>query len=143
MRTQEKAESRAAPRPEALRDPYEIRPEDRVEPPATLRGALRRIGPGMILAASIVGSGELIATTTLGAQVGYTALWIIVLSCAVKPVVQAELGRHTIATGETGLEALDHLPGPRLGVSWLVWAWAAMVLMTLLQVGAMFGGVAQ
>ncbi|PYQ22044.1 MAG: hypothetical protein DMF81_13475, partial [Acidobacteria bacterium] len=27
--------------------------------------------------------------------------------------------------------------------SWLVWAWAAMVLMTLLQVGAMFGGVAQ
>ena len=113
------------------------------EPPPTLRQALRRIGPGLILAASIVGSGELIATTTLGAQVGYTALWIIVLSCAVKPVVQAELGRHTIATGETGLEALDHLPGPRLGVSWLVWAWAAMVLMTLLQVGAMFGGVAQ
>jgi Mn2+/Fe2+ NRAMP family transporter len=97
----------------------------------------------MILAASIVGSGELIATTTLGAQVGYVALWIIVLSCAVKPVVQAELGRHTIASGETGLEALDHLPGPRLGVSWLVWAWAAMVLTTLLQIGAMFGGVSQ
>ena len=97
----------------------------------------------MVLAASIVGSGELIATTTLGAQVGYSALWIIVLSCAIKPVVQAELGRYTIASGETGLEALDHLPGPRLGVSWLVWAWAAMVLMTLLQIGAMFGGVSQ
>jgi Mn2+/Fe2+ NRAMP family transporter len=97
----------------------------------------------MVLAASIVGSGELIATTTLGAQVGYSALWIIVLSCAIKPVVQAELGRHTIATGETGLEALDHLPGPRLGVGWLVWAWAAMVLITTLQIGAMFGGVSQ
>jgi Mn2+/Fe2+ NRAMP family transporter len=97
----------------------------------------------MVLAASIVGSGELIATTTLGAQVGYTALWIIVLSCAIKPVVQAELGRYTIASGETGLEALDHLPGPRLGVSWLVWAWAVMVLTTLLQIGAMFGGVSQ
>jgi len=97
----------------------------------------------MILAASIVGSGELIATTTLGAQVGYTALWIIVLSCAIKPVVQAELGRYTIASGETGLEALDHLPGPRLGVGWLVWAWAVMVLITTLQLGAMFGGVAQ
>src|SRR5207249_4096257 len=36
-----------------------------------------------------------------------------------------------------------HLPGPRLGVGWLVWAWAVLVLMTLLQVGAMFGGVAQ
>ena len=53
----------------------------------------------MVLAASIVGSGELIATTTLGAQVGYTALWIILLSCLIKPVVQAELGRYTIASG--------------------------------------------
>jgi hypothetical protein len=31
---------------------------------------LRRIGPGVALSASIVGSGELIATTTLRAQVG-------------------------------------------------------------------------
>ena len=28
-------------------------------------------------------------------------------------------------------------------VNWVVWAWAIMVLMTLLQVGAMFGGVSQ
>ena len=32
----------------------------------------------MILAASIVGSGKLIATTSLGAKVGYVALWIII-----------------------------------------------------------------
>jgi Mn2+/Fe2+ NRAMP family transporter len=98
----------------------------------------------MILAASIVGSGELIATTTLGAQAGYAALWVVFLSCLVKPVVQAELGRYTIATGETGLESLNRVPGPRLrGVSWLVWAWALMVFITLLQIGAMFGGVSQ
>jgi Mn2+/Fe2+ NRAMP family transporter len=124
-------------------DPYALDAREVREPPRTLRQALRQIGPGMVLAASIVGSGELIATTTLGAQVGYSALWIIVLSCAIKPVVQAELGRHTIASGETGLEALAHMPGPRLGVGWLVWAWAAMVLITTLQVGAMFGGVSQ
>ena len=97
----------------------------------------------MVLAASIVGSGELIATTTLGAQVGYAALWLVLLSCAVKPVVQAELGRYTIASGETGLEGLNRVPGPRLGVSWLVWAWALMVFTSLVQVGGMFGGVAQ
>jgi manganese transport protein len=97
----------------------------------------------MILAASIIGSGELIATTTLGAQEGFTALWIILLSCLIKPVIQAELGRYTIASGQTGLEALNHVPGPRLKVNWVVWAWAIMVLFTLLQVGAMFGGVAQ
>jgi Mn2+/Fe2+ NRAMP family transporter len=124
-------------------DPYQFRPEDVENPPSTLGAALRRIGPGMILAASIVGSGELIATTTLGAQVGYIALWIILLSCAIKPVVQGELGRYTIASGETGLEAFDHLPGPRLKVNWVVWAWVFMVSMTLLQVGAMFGGVSQ
>ena len=124
-------------------DPYRLDSREVRDPPRSLLEALRRIGPGLILAASIVGSGELIATTTLGAQVGYSALWIIALSCAIKPVVQAELGRYTIASGETGLEALDHLPGPRFGVGWLVWAWAAMVLMTMLQVGAMFGGVAQ
>jgi Mn2+/Fe2+ NRAMP family transporter len=125
------------------RDPYELRPEDVEEPPRSLRRALSRLGPGMVLAAAIVGSGELIATTTLGAQVGYAALWIVVLSCLVKPVVQAEMGRYTVATGETGLEALDHVPGPRLGASWLLWAWALIVLVSLVQVGGMFGGVAQ
>jgi Mn2+/Fe2+ NRAMP family transporter len=98
----------------------------------------------MVLAASIVGSGELIATTTLGAQAGYSALWVVLLSCLAKPVIQAELGRYTIATGLSGLAALNDIPGPRLRrANWLVWAWAAMVAMTLLQVGAMYGGVAQ
>ena len=128
---------------EQRKDPYQISPEDVISPPTTIRETLKRIGPGMILAASIVGSGELIATTTLGAQVGYTAFWVIVLSCLVKPVVQAEMGRYIIASGETGLAGFNHVPGPRLKVNWIVWAWAAMTLMTLLQVGAMFGGVSQ
>jgi manganese transport protein len=116
---------------------------DIAAPPTTLLEILRRIGPGMILASSIVGSGELIATTTLGAQVGYAALWVIILSCLIKPAVQAEIGRYTIATGETGLAGFNRVPGPHWKVNWVVWAWAVMVLMTLLQVGAMFGGVSQ
>ncbi|MEP7272734.1 MAG: Nramp family divalent metal transporter [Acidobacteriota bacterium] len=128
-------------------DPYRLDPQDVAEPPSGFLNTLRRIGPGMILAASIVGSGELIATTTLGAKVGYAALWVILLSCLIKPAVQAEMGRYVIATGETGLEAFNKLPGPRFGpgngVSWIVWCWAVMVLLTLLQIGAMFGGVAQ
>ena len=126
-----------------LKDPYGLDPADIEDPPRTLRAILRRIGPGMILCASIVGSGELIATTALGAQVGYTALWVILLSCFVKPIVQAEMGRYTIATGETGLAAFDHVPGPRWRVNWIVWAWAFMVSFTLFQVGAMYAGVSQ
>ena len=124
-------------------DPYALRAEEIEEPPATAWRAASRLGPGMVLAASIVGSGELIATTTLGAQAGYVALWVVLMSCAVKPAVQAELGRYTVATGETGLEALDRVPGPRLGVSWVLWAWAATVFLSLLQVGGMYGGLAQ
>jgi manganese transport protein len=124
-------------------DPYSLSPAAIETPPHSLAEALRRIGPGMVLAASIVGSGELIATTTLGAQVGFAALWIILASCIIKPVVQAELGRYTIATGETGLEGFNRMPGPRAGVSWVVWAWAITVTLSLLQVGGMYGGVAE
>lgn len=130
--------------PHEQKDPYQFHPEDVADPPRTLGSMMRKIGPGMILAASIVGSGELIATTTLGAEVGYAALWVILLSCFLKPAVQSEMGRYTIATGETGLAAFNHVPGPRLfGVAWPVWGWVLMISMTRFQIGAMFGGVAQ
>jgi manganese transport protein len=131
-----------APRDHAV-DPYVLSRDAVRLPPATLAAALKRIGPGMVLAASIVGSGELIATTTLGAQVGFAALWVILLSCAIKPVVQAELGRYTIASGCTGLDGFNQMPGIRVGVSWLVWLWGLTVAVILVQVGGMYGGVAQ
>ena len=127
-----------------LKDPYQFHAEDVAEPPRTFFAILKMIGPGMILAASIVGSGELIATTTLGAEVGYTAMWVIVLSCLIKPAVQSEMGRYTVATGETGLSGFNQVPGPRIwGVGWACWCWLAMIGMTRFQIGAMFGGVAQ
>ena len=127
-----------------IRDPYQFHPDEVQEPPRTLAQILRRIGPGMILAASIVGSGELIATTTLGAEVGYAALWLIILSCLIKPAVQSEIGRYVIATGETGAEAFNAVPGPRLfNINWVVLAWFTMAVITFFQIGAMYGGVAQ
>lgn len=135
------APSPAAPR--GLKDPYEFQPDEVTPPPQRLGEILKRIGPGLILSASIVGSGELIATTTLGAEVGYLALWIITLSCIIKPAIQSEFGRYVIATGQTGAEGLNTVPGPRLGgVNWVVWAWAIMTLLSWFQIGAMFGGVA-
>ena len=125
------------------RNPYEFHADEVIDPPRTFLATLRRLGPGLILSASIVGSGELIATTTLGAEVGYVALWIITLSCLIKPAVQSELGRYVIASGETGGEGLNMVPGPRLaGVNWVVWAWVIMTFLSFFQVGAMFGGVA-
>ena len=124
-------------------DPYALSADGVEAPPVSLAAALRRIGPGIVLSASVVGSGEIIATTTLGAQVGFALLWIVLVSCAIKPVIQGELGRYTIATGRTALEGFNRMPGRQAGVSWFVWAWAIMVLLTLLQIGGMYGGVAQ
>jgi Mn2+/Fe2+ NRAMP family transporter len=124
-------------------DSYALRPEDVQEPPTRLLDALRQVGPGLILAASIVGTGELINTTGMGAQQGYTLLWLIVLSCVIKVFVQIELGRYAISHGKTTLAALDTLPGPRLGTSWLSWLWLFMMLTTQAQIAAMEGLVGQ
>ena len=124
-------------------DPYRLRPEDVQTPPQTLSGIFRRIGPGLILTAGIVGSGELIATTILGAENGYSLLWLILVSCSIKVVVQNELGRYCISTGETTLEAFDRVPGPRLWVSWLVWLYFLQVITSRFSSGAMLGGIAE
>jgi Mn2+/Fe2+ NRAMP family transporter len=103
----------------------------------------RRIGPGLIIAATVVGSGELVATTVLGAESGYTLLWLILLSCAVKVVVQHEVGRYAIGTGETTLEAFDRVPGPRLRVNWLIWMWLVMVSSLFFSIGGMLGALGE
>ena len=61
-------------------DPYSLDPSLVREPPDTLWECLPYVGPGFVLSASIVGSGELIATTVLGAEAGFVALWVILLS---------------------------------------------------------------
>lgn len=124
-------------------DPYELPAEAIEEPPVTWGAALRRIGPGIILAGMIVGSGELILTTSLGAQYGFAYLWLILFSCVVKVFVQIELGRYAISSGLPTLGALDRLGGPRLGNNWLVWWWLVMMLATVSQLGAMTGSTGQ
>ena len=100
-------------------------------------------GPGLILAGGLVGSGELVATTVLGAENGYRLLWLILISCTIKTIVQNELGRYAIGTGETTLEAFDRVPGPRWRVSWVVWLWFLVVLFSLFGLGGMLGGIAE
>ena len=121
------------------------------EPPRTIGGILRKIGPGLVLAGTLVGSGELIATTRTGAEAGFTLLWLIILGCVIKVFVQVELGRHTISTGKTALEALNGVPGPvfsfsvtrdgkRIGANWIVWCWIAMFVANIFLFSGIIGG---
>jgi len=124
-------------------DPYRLSSAAVQQPPTHWRGVLGRVGPGLILAGAIVGSGELIATTVLGAEVGFVLLWLILLSCLVKVVVQNELGRYAVATGETTLEALNRIPGPRFFVAWPAWLWLLMVAAVMFPVGGLLGAVGE
>ena len=110
--------------------------------PTDFKGILKHLGPGLIITATIVGSGELIATPALAAKVGFTMLWFIILGWLVKVFVQGELGRYTLVTGKTTLEAMNSVPGPKLRVSWMVWFWVVMYIGSTMQVAGMMGGIA-
>ena len=123
-------------------DPYIRSSSGILAPPATFAASLRHLGPGFILSASIVGSGELIATTLMGAKAGFTLLWFIIFSCVIKVVVQLEFGKHAVSSGETTMEALNSLPGPKLGAAnWSIWLWLILMLTKTLQLGGIIGAV--
>ncbi|MFM8415714.1 MAG: Nramp family divalent metal transporter [Planctomycetota bacterium] len=114
------------------------------EPPQSLAATLAQLGPGILLASSIVGSGELIAATTVGAEAGFTLLWLIVIGCGIKVAAQVEIGRHTLAWGRTPLAAFDAVPGPRFaGRGWITWGWVVMTTLIVVQQGGILMGVAQ
>ncbi|MGM0620635.1 MAG: Nramp family divalent metal transporter, partial [Bacteroidota bacterium] len=126
-------------------DPYIRTKEGIKEAPTTFFGKLKYLGPGFILSASVVGSGELISTTTLGAKAGFVTLWVILVSCAVKVAIQLEFGKQAIRTGETVMTSLNRLGGPRFGkknANWSLWTWLFLWLFKPLQLGGIIGGVA-
>lgn len=126
-----------------MTDPYLITDKLIKELPASFAQKLKFLGPGFILSASIVGSGELIATTILGAEAGFAALWIIIISCLAKVTVQLEFGRHAVLTGETAMQAFSKLPGPKFGNGkWSVWAVFILTTMKIVQIGGIMGGTA-
>ncbi|MGI5346954.1 Nramp family divalent metal transporter [Streptomyces sp. CA-250714] len=137
--------STTAPAPAAAptqADPYALRAEDARPAPTTLGGRLRHLGPGFVLSAAVVGSGELITTTSLGAKAGFALLWLVVVSTAVKVWVQMELARWTILNGLTALEGYREV-GPRIGrLGWINWLWIGMDFAKMFQRGGIIGGTA-
>jgi manganese transport protein len=124
-------------------DNYIITPATIREPPTRFFQKLKFLGPGFILSASIVGSGELIATTILGAKAGFVAFWVIIVSCLIKVAVQLEFGKKAILTGNTVMTSFNQLPGGKIGkTGWAVWAVLIISAFKAIQLGGMVGGSA-
>ena len=69
--------------------------------PAPRTSSWRHIGPGIVVAATGVGAGDLVATLIAGSNFGYTLLWAAVIGCLVKISLAEAAGRWHLATGRT------------------------------------------
>ncbi|CAL9577692.1 Nramp family divalent metal transporter [Streptomyces sp. enrichment culture] len=69
--------------------------------PAPRKSSWRYIGPGIVVAATGVGAGDLVATLIAGSNFGYTLLWAAVIGCLVKISLAEACGRWHLATGRT------------------------------------------
>jgi hypothetical protein len=105
----------------------------------------RLVGPGAILVGLAIGSGELILWPRLTAQYGPGMTWAAVLGVFLQLWINFEIGRYTIATGESvyaGFRRLSHLLGPLFFVLVIVttilpaWAVASGFSLKVLLVGA-------
>ncbi len=129
------------------RDGY-TQPDNAIEaPPASWRATLKYLGPSVIISATIVGSGEIILTASLGAAVGYVMLWWVLFSCWSKSILQAELARYIVLSGDTYLRALNRmpgkLPGPRGPFSWPIALGLIGFATGLTGLGGLIGGAGQ
>lgn len=89
------------------------------------------LGPGILLAATGVGAGDLATAAFAGGRLGTTVLWAVVLGALLKFVLNEGLARWQLATGETFLEGVAQ----RLGRVWL-WLFLPYLLLWSYFVGA-------
>lgn len=88
------------------------------------RPRLRSIGPGLVVAATGLGAGDLIATLLAGSLFGYSLLWAVVIGCVVRIALAEGTGRWHLATGSTLFEGWRTIGKWTLyyfGVYCLVW----------------------
>jgi len=78
---------------------------------------LSLIGPGLLVAATGVGAGDLATASFAGSQLGTAVLWAVVVGAFLKFALTEGLARWQLATGETLLEGAVHRLGR--GVGWL------------------------
>jgi len=78
-------------------------------------GLLRVIGPGLLVAATGVGAGDLATGALTGSKLGVAVLWAVVVGALMKFVLNEGLARWQLATGQTVLEGAILRPGKSLG----------------------------
>ncbi|MFI8106050.1 Nramp family divalent metal transporter [Streptomyces sp. NPDC086023] len=111
------------------------------------RAGWRSVGPGIVVAATGVGAGDLVATLIAGSRFGYTLLWAAVIGCLVKISLAEAAGRWHLATGRTlfdGWRSLGSWTTVYFAGYVVVWGFvygAAAMSSSALPLAALFPGV--
>jgi len=77
---------------------------------------LAALGPGLLVAATGVGAGDLATAGFAGARLGVTILWAVLLGASMKFVLTEGLARWQLASGRTLIAGTGHHIG-----RWAVW----------------------
>ncbi|WP_212908385.1 Nramp family divalent metal transporter [Streptomyces sp. TS71-3] len=102
------------------------------------------IGPGIVVAATGVGAGDLVATLIAGSKFGYTLMWAAVVGCLVKISLAEATGRWHLATGRTmfdGWRSLGNWTSVYFGIYIVIWGFvygATAMSSTALPLAALF-----
>jgi len=93
------------------------------------KSLLAVVGPGILVAATGVGAGDLATASFTGSMLGLTVLWAVLLGAFLKFVLNEGLARWQLATGDTLLEGcVERLGKPvqRIFLCYLV-VWSFLV----------------
>jgi hypothetical protein len=84
---------------------------------------LRKVlGPGVILLATALGSGEYVLWPFISAHIGLSILWAAIVAIAIQFFINMEVERWTLATGETAITGFTRL--------WKPW-WFLFIIMAV------------
>jgi len=97
-------------------------------------GFLSIIGPGILIAATGVGAGDLATAAFTGNRLGVAVLWAVIVGAVLKYVINEGLTRFQLATGDTLLEGCVENFGRTFRWAFLVYLvlWSFLVGLALM-----------
>ncbi|MGH1364294.1 MAG: Nramp family divalent metal transporter [Calditrichia bacterium] len=97
------------------------------------KNLLTKIGPGIAIAATGIGAGDMVAAAVAGSRYGFAVLWVALFGALLKFSLNEGIARWQLATGTTLIEGWSNHLG-----KWISWLFAAyLVLWSFIVAGAM------
>jgi len=78
-------------------------------PPSTMAEKLKMVGPGIVVAATGVGTADLITSIVIGTQFGMTFIWAIIVGSILKYFLNEGVGRWHLASERTMVQGWQQL----------------------------------